>query len=84
MITKGKWRIEQQYYRGRDIVMAGKTIICTILDMGKQYDEPEADEAKANAALIAASPILYNELVKAHNIINRLVEEIHKADTKST
>lgn len=40
-------------------------------------------ELKANAKLIAAAPELLDELIKAHLIINRLVEEIHKADTKS-
>ena len=39
------------------------------------------DEKKAN--LIAAAPELLAELAKAHLIINRLVEEIHKADTKN-
>ncbi len=41
-----------------------------------------SENAEANARLIAAAPELLAELIKAHNTINRLVEQIHLNDTK--
>ncbi len=78
--TKGKWEIKEVGFpkdrefwitNNQNIVARVTRVLC------------KEGEAEANARLIAAAPELLAELVKAHNVINRLVEEIHKNHTKT-
>lgn len=81
--TKGEWGLSKALgdhygrFKGDYAVRAGEDIVAICPNEGKEFN------AQANARLIAASPLMYEKLIKIINWLEKMAEEYEsKAKTE--